>query len=79
MTVEDLNHIHGVSRERVRQIEVRAFGKLQKAMLTAAAAPTASPEASPDVRAGARPWSSRVLPGPALARVANQCLPAGAS
>jgi RNA polymerase sigma-32 factor len=79
MTLADLGHIHGVSRERVRQIEVRAFGKLQKAMLTAAAAPTTSPEASSDVRAGARPWSSRVLPGPALAQVANQCLPAGAS
>jgi RNA polymerase sigma-32 factor len=37
MTLADLSHIYGVSRERVRQIEVRAFGKLQKAMLTAAA------------------------------------------
>jgi RNA polymerase sigma-32 factor len=37
MTLADLGHIYGVSRERVRQIEVRAFGKLQKAMLTAAA------------------------------------------
>jgi RNA polymerase sigma-32 factor len=31
-TLEDLSHEYGVSRERVRQIEVRAFEKLQKAM-----------------------------------------------
>jgi RNA polymerase sigma-32 factor len=37
MTLADLSHVYGVSRERVRQIEVRAFKKLQKAMLTAAA------------------------------------------
>jgi hypothetical protein len=37
MTLADLGNIYGVSRERVRQIEVRAFAKLQKAMLTAAA------------------------------------------
>jgi RNA polymerase sigma-32 factor len=37
MTLADLGHIYGVSRERVRQIEVRAFAKLQKAMLTAVA------------------------------------------
>ncbi|MBK8374550.1 MAG: RNA polymerase sigma factor RpoH [Sphingomonadales bacterium] len=32
-TLEDLSQEYGVSRERVRQIEVRAFEKLQKAML----------------------------------------------
>ncbi|MGH6884688.1 MAG: RNA polymerase factor sigma-32 [Geminicoccales bacterium] len=37
MTLADLGQIYGVSRERVRQIEVRAFEKLQRAMLTAAA------------------------------------------
>jgi RNA polymerase sigma-32 factor len=37
MTLADLGDIYGVSRERVRQIEVRAFEKLQKAMLAAAA------------------------------------------
>jgi RNA polymerase sigma-32 factor len=37
MTLEDLSRIYGVSRERVRQIEARAFEKLQKAMLAAAA------------------------------------------
>ena len=36
MTLADLGEIYGVSRERVRQIEARAFEKLQKAMLTAA-------------------------------------------
>ena len=36
MTLEDLAAEYGVSRERVRQIEVRAFEKLQKAMRTAA-------------------------------------------
>ena len=34
-TLEDLAERFGVSRERVRQIEVRAFEKLQKAMVTA--------------------------------------------
>ena len=32
-TLEDLSIIYGVSRERIRQIEVRAFEKLQKAIL----------------------------------------------
>ena len=32
-TLEDLSQVYNVSRERVRQIEVRAFEKLQKAML----------------------------------------------
>ncbi len=31
-TLEDLSQIYNISRERVRQIEVRAFEKLQKAM-----------------------------------------------
>jgi RNA polymerase sigma-32 factor len=35
-TLEDLATHYGVSRERVRQIEVRAFEKLQKAMVAAA-------------------------------------------
>ncbi|PCI50005.1 MAG: RNA polymerase sigma factor RpoH [Alphaproteobacteria bacterium] len=35
-TLEDLSKIYNISRERVRQIEVRAFEKLQKAMQTAA-------------------------------------------
>lgn len=35
-TLEELSHQFNVSRERVRQIEVRAFEKLQKAVLNAA-------------------------------------------
>ncbi|MEM1077779.1 MAG: RNA polymerase sigma factor RpoH [Pseudomonadota bacterium] len=31
-TLEELSEVYGVSRERIRQIEVRAFEKLQKAM-----------------------------------------------
>ena len=31
-TLEELSQQYGISRERVRQIEVRAFEKLQKAM-----------------------------------------------
>jgi len=38
VTLEDLSQEYGVSRERVRQIEVRAFEKLQKAMKGALAA-----------------------------------------
>jgi RNA polymerase sigma-32 factor len=33
LTLEELSQQYGVSRERVRQIEVRAFEKLQKAMM----------------------------------------------
>ena len=35
-TLDDLSQEHGISRERVRQIEVRAFQKLQKSMRSAA-------------------------------------------
>jgi RNA polymerase sigma-32 factor len=35
-TLEDLSVKYNVSRERIRQIEVRAFEKLQKAMRGAA-------------------------------------------
>jgi len=37
-TLEDLSQQYGISRERVRQIEVRAFEKLQKAIRNAAIA-----------------------------------------
>ena len=37
LTLEELSQKYSVSRERVRQIEVRAFEKLQKAMKTALA------------------------------------------
>ena len=36
MTLEDLSSEFGVSRERIRQIEVRAFEKVQKAVQKAA-------------------------------------------
>jgi RNA polymerase sigma-32 factor len=35
-TLEELSQVYGISRERVRQIEVRAFEKLQKAVRNAA-------------------------------------------
>ena len=37
LTLEDISQQYGISRERVRQIENRAFEKLQKAMLPVAA------------------------------------------
>jgi RNA polymerase sigma-32 factor len=37
ITLEDLSTEFGVSRERIRQIEVRAFEKVQKAVQNAAA------------------------------------------
>ncbi|WP_068027301.1 RNA polymerase sigma factor RpoH [Rhodoplanes sp. Z2-YC6860] len=48
VTLEDLAAEFGVSRERVRQIEVRAFEKVQKAVknrVAAMEAPTAAPQA----------------------------------
>ncbi len=36
LTLEDLSKVYGISRERVRQIEVRAFEKLQKSVQDAA-------------------------------------------
>ena len=36
VTLEDLSQEFGVSRERIRQIEVRAFEKVQKAVQAAA-------------------------------------------
>jgi RNA polymerase sigma-32 factor len=39
-TLEDLSQRYGISRERVRQIEVRAFEKLQKSMKTQVAEQT---------------------------------------
>jgi len=37
LTLEELSQVYSISRERVRQIEARAFEKLQKAMLAEAA------------------------------------------
>ncbi len=44
-TLEELSQTYGVSRERVRQIEVRAFEKLQKAMQDIASARSLLPAA----------------------------------
>ena len=38
LTLEDLSQEFDVSRERIRQIEVRAFEKVQKSMVNAAQA-----------------------------------------
>ena len=66
LTLEELSAEFGVSRERIRQIEVRAFEKVQKAVQKAASAP--SPRTRPGpvsfplacfggrARAGRRPW-----------------------
>jgi RNA polymerase sigma-32 factor len=35
-TLEELSQVYDVSRERIRQIEVRAFEKLQKALMNLA-------------------------------------------
>jgi RNA polymerase sigma-32 factor len=45
ITLEDLAAEFGVSRERVRQIEVRAFEKVQKAVKSRVAAMEAAPAA----------------------------------
>lgn len=42
-TLEELSHVYGVSRERVRQIEVRAFEKVQRAVKNRIAAMEARP------------------------------------
>ena len=54
-TLEDLSTKYGISRERVRQIEVRAFDKLQKAMKNMVVEAAARPPTRPAVEAaGAR-------------------------
>jgi len=52
-TLEDLSSEFGVSRERIRQIEVRAFEKVQKAVQDAAKA--APPTSSPSSRSQSGP------------------------
>src|SRR5437868_3834736 len=44
-TLEELSQVYGVSRERIRQIEVRAFEKLQAALLRLAGERRLLPEA----------------------------------
>ena len=63
LTLEELSAEFGVSRERIRQIEVRAFEKVQKAVTKAAAAQARSP--SPRPRSSPRldfSWSGRGEP-----------------
>ena len=43
-TLDDLSKKYEVSRERIRQIETKAFEKLQKAILTAAKADNLLPK-----------------------------------
>jgi RNA polymerase sigma-32 factor len=43
VTLEELAQVYGVSRERIRQIEARAFDKLQAAVIAAAANDTGIP------------------------------------
>ncbi|MFZ9414533.1 MAG: RNA polymerase sigma factor RpoH [Alphaproteobacteria bacterium] len=64
-TLEDLSHRYNVSRERVRQIENRAFEKLQKAVraLTAEEA-----RAAEDAISAGSPGAARARPGPSAAR-----------
>ena len=45
LTLEELSSEFGVSRERIRQIEVRAFEKVQKAVKRAAEVAEARPAA----------------------------------
>ncbi len=46
-TLEDLGKIYGISRERVRQLEARAFDKLQKAIVAAAQNAASTPLPAP--------------------------------
>ncbi len=54
-TLEDLSSKYGISRERVRQIEVRAFDKLQKAMKNMVVEAAQRPPTRPAVEGGRRP------------------------
>ncbi|GCE84725.1 RNA polymerase sigma factor RpoH [Komagataeibacter diospyri] len=47
-TLEELSHVYNISRERVRQIEVRAFEKVQTAMKAEVATRRAKHEAQPE-------------------------------
>ena len=51
-TLEELSQEYGISRERVRQIEVRAFEKLQKAIRAATLERQASRDAAIEQRSG---------------------------
>ena len=63
-TLEELSQVYGVSRERIRQIEVRAFEKLQAALAAARGrAAAASGRLAPSRR---RPWRGCVSFSPSV-------------
>ncbi len=72
ITLEELSAEFGVSRERVRQIEVRAFEKVQEAVksaLTAARKPVPGRSRRPDAKGRRRqPTARRGKPRPGAAR-----------
>eukprot|EP01037_Dinobryon_pediforme_P020769 gene20769-21474_t len=63
MTLEDLSDEFGVSRERVRQIEVRAFEKVQDAVKAAALAVARSQTRMSPAPAPSHPPSARITSG----------------
>ena len=60
-TLEDLSHKYKVSRERVRQIEARAFEKLQKAVRALSTEQARAAEAA--IAGGMRAALPRPRPG----------------
>ena len=57
-TLEELSQVYGVSRERIRQIEVRAFEKLQAALIRLAGEQRLLPAGLTRRRHGLRPVAS---------------------
>ena len=76
VTLEELAEEFGVSRERVRQIEVRAFEKVQKAVKTGIAAMEQPPAAPPELAAPGpnRRWKSERLLAPRRERVGKRAV-----
>ena len=68
VTLEDLSHRYNVSRERVRQIENRAFEKLQKAVRALTAEEVRAAEEAISAGIPAAPAPRAALPGPSTAR-----------
>ena len=72
LTLEELSAEFGVSRERIRQIEVRAFEKVQKAVQKAAAA-AEHPKQRPPVDAFVGYRSARACPAIGFLRMRSEC------
>ena len=68
VTLEDLSHRYNVSREPVRQIENRAFEKLQKAVRALTAEEVRAAEEAISAGIPAAPAPRAALPGPSTAR-----------